>query len=174
VLQCEACARVYRFDMLDWDDDHEVRVFRLAALPPQSLDECVAIFSPTDAPRWPVWVPERSKLPSEEARESADRAVEGILHQAESAELLVAWAGYGQVTLVAKQVPVETLRELPDWFSVENLAEIQKWLHDLTAELSAKEKARAEAVRRFLAHAQASTFRSEGPYPSRDELHERR
>src|SRR5712691_7359586 len=124
VLQCETCARVYRFDILDWDDDHEVRVFRLAVLPSQSLDECVAIFAQTDAPRWPVWVPERSKLPSEEARESADRAVEGILHQAESAELLVAWAGYGQVTLVAKQVPVETLRELPDWFSVENLAEI--------------------------------------------------
>lgn len=35
------------------------------------------------------------------------------------------------------------------------------------------EKKRAEALRRFQARADASTFRSVGPYPSRDELHER-
>ena len=33
---------------------------------------------------------------------------------------------------------------------------------------------RKEALERFLARAAASTFRSVGPYPSRDELHERR
>lgn len=32
---------------------------------------------------------------------------------------------------------------------------------------------REEALQRFLAHANASTFKSEGPYPTRDELHER-
>src|SRR5205823_14586621 len=126
------------------------------------------------APRWPVWVPEPSKLSSEEARASADRAVEGMLDRAEPAELIVAWAGYGQVTLTAKRMPAEALRELPDWFAVANPAEIPAWLHEMTAELSAKERARAEAVKRFLADAQASTFRSEGPYPTRDELHERR
>jgi hypothetical protein len=35
------------------------------------------------------------------------------------------------------------------------------------------EKEREQALQRFLAHARASTFKSEGPYPSRDELHER-
>ena len=35
------------------------------------------------------------------------------------------------------------------------------------------DKSRAEAVAHFLALAQASTFRSTGPYPTRDELHER-
>jgi hypothetical protein len=33
---------------------------------------------------------------------------------------------------------------------------------------------RQEALKQFLAGANASTFRSEGPYPTRDELHERR
>ena len=32
---------------------------------------------------------------------------------------------------------------------------------------------REKALQRFLAGAQASTFKSEGPYPSRDELHKR-
>ena len=36
-----------------------------------------------------------------------------------------------------------------------------------------EEKKREEALKRFHARADASTFRSTGPYPSRDELHER-
>jgi hypothetical protein len=36
-----------------------------------------------------------------------------------------------------------------------------------------EEKKREEARQRFLARAEASTFRSTGPYPTRDELHER-
>jgi len=36
-----------------------------------------------------------------------------------------------------------------------------------------KEKSRAAAVEQFLALAQSSSFRSTGPYPTRDELHER-
>jgi hypothetical protein len=35
------------------------------------------------------------------------------------------------------------------------------------------EMERQAALERFLARAKASTFRSEGPYPTRDELHER-
>ncbi len=35
------------------------------------------------------------------------------------------------------------------------------------------EKKREEARQRFLARAAASKFRSTGPYPTRDELHER-
>jgi hypothetical protein len=36
-----------------------------------------------------------------------------------------------------------------------------------------EEKKREEARQRFLAQAKASTFCSTGPYPTRDELHER-
>jgi hypothetical protein len=36
-----------------------------------------------------------------------------------------------------------------------------------------REKARAAAVEQFLTLARASSFRSDGPYPTRDELHER-
>ena len=36
-----------------------------------------------------------------------------------------------------------------------------------------RERARAAALDQFLALARKSTFRSAGPYPTRDELHER-
>jgi hypothetical protein len=36
-----------------------------------------------------------------------------------------------------------------------------------------REKARATALEQFLALARSSSFRSTGPYPTRDELHER-
>lgn len=36
-----------------------------------------------------------------------------------------------------------------------------------------REKARAAALDQFLALARSSSFRSAGPYPARDELHER-
>lgn len=38
---------------------------------------------------------------------------------------------------------------------------------------SDRESVRAEALRRLLELAQSSTFRSTGPYPTRDEIHER-
>jgi hypothetical protein len=43
----------------------------------------------------------------------------------------------------------------------------------LVLESSNHERAREEARQRFLALARASQFRSTGPYPTRDELHER-
>ena len=36
-----------------------------------------------------------------------------------------------------------------------------------------REKVRAAAIEQFLALARSSSFRSTGPYPTRDELHER-
>jgi hypothetical protein len=43
-----------------------------------------------------------------------------------------------------------------------------------TDDTAETEKRRQEALARFQARADASRFRSVGPYPTRDELHERR
>ena len=42
-----------------------------------------------------------------------------------------------------------------------------------SADSTEEEKKRDEALKQFNALADASTFRSVGPYPTRDELHER-
>jgi hypothetical protein len=127
VLQCAACGAVYQFDMLDWDDDHAVRVIRLASLPPGSLEACVQALGQPEPPRWPVWVPSRQALPSEEAREAADRAVASVLAHARLAELVVAWAGYGERILAARRMPASELQGVPDWFSAEDPGQLRDW-----------------------------------------------
>jgi hypothetical protein len=127
ILQCRTCGRVYGFDMLDWDEGHGVRIFRLALLPPDALDRCVSALAPYGPPQWPVWVPARANLPSEETGEVADRQVERILGQAEPAELVVAWTGYGDRVLAAKSVPAAELVDAPDWFSVDDPSNLPDW-----------------------------------------------
>jgi hypothetical protein len=113
--------------MLDWDEDHEVRIFRLAALPPGSLDTCVEALAQAGPPRWPVWVPSRSRLPSEAGRQAADSAIEEVLLRAEPPSLLVAWAGYGERTLAARQVPPREVAGVPDWFSRDPSGDERDW-----------------------------------------------
>ncbi len=43
----------------------------------------------------------------------------------------------------------------------------------IPSDLAGEERKRQEALEQFLALARASRFRSSGPYPTRDELHER-
>src|SRR3954447_1080191 len=55
LLQCAGCGAEYYFDMLDWDGDHRVRVFRLARLPAGSLNRFAAALSHLEKPSWPDW-----------------------------------------------------------------------------------------------------------------------
>jgi hypothetical protein len=113
--------------MLDWDDDHRVRIFRLALLPADSLNQCVKALAQPEPPSWPVWVPSLWNLSSAEAREKADREVERILDRARPAALVVAWAGYGDRILAAQNVPAAELADVPDWFSREDSTEGHDW-----------------------------------------------
>jgi len=116
ILQCQACASVYKFDMLDWSEDHNIRVFRLAALPPGALNECLTVLSPLEPPRWPVWAPPRSRYASADAAQDADQELEAIVERAQPAKLIVAWNGYGERILAAKKVAAG-LEDYPDWFA---------------------------------------------------------
>jgi hypothetical protein len=118
VLQC-GCGAAYRFDMLDWDGEHRVRVFRLAALPRGSLDQCAAAFAQSEPPRWPVWVPWSRTSPPAEVRDAVNREVDRVLAEAGPPDLVVAWTGYGEKVLAARRLPAEDLQGVPDWFSAE-------------------------------------------------------
>src|SRR5262249_31325270 len=107
--------------------DHEVRIFRLAPLPPDAMARGVEAFSPTEVPRWPLWVPWVRTVPSDQAREAADRRIKDILSQAGPAELVVAWSGSGDRVLTARKVPSRDLTEAPDWFAAEDLSRRRDW-----------------------------------------------
>jgi hypothetical protein len=126
ILQCSTCQSIYKFDMLDWDDDHQTRIFRFALLPADSLAKCVLALAQPNLPRLPVWVP-----PSKEAAESTDRDVQRILDQAQPAELVVAWIGYGEKILAAKRVPPSDLMDVPDWSHREDPAGDGDWFSRL-------------------------------------------
>jgi hypothetical protein len=127
VLQCATCSAVHKFEMLDWDDDHEIRIFRLAALPPDSLAQCVAALSRAETPRWPVWVPSPWRWLPEEKGPAEDQVVQQVLARAKPAELLIAWVGYGERVLAAKKLPPEKLSGVPDWFSLEDPTQVRDW-----------------------------------------------
>lgn len=127
ILQCDTCLNNYKFEMIDWDDNQEVRIFRLASLPEDSLVRCVKALAEIEPPRWPVWVPFFRKQPSEEARTAADREIDHILKAAQPAEMLVAWEGYGEKILAATKVPASELNQVPDWFSLEDPSTAPDW-----------------------------------------------
>jgi hypothetical protein len=56
---------------------------------------------------------------------------------------------------------------------VEAILQLVKSASDNQVATIREEEARAEAIRQFLEGARASKFCSTGPYPTRDELHER-
>jgi hypothetical protein len=107
---------VYHFDMLDWDDDHKVRVFRLAALPRDSLERCAAVFAQSEAPGWPLWVPWFRTSPPDEARAEVSNQVQAVLDKAAPADRVVAWTGYAEDIVAASGVPHPDLADTPNWF----------------------------------------------------------
>jgi len=125
ILQCESCQAVYQFDMLDWDY-RQVRVFRLRTLPGECwMQITAALEQEGKTPLWPVWFP--NKWPSDDALENTNRRTKEILAQANPAELVVAWLGYGERILAAQKIPAKDLESEPVWFDVQNLSEVRDW-----------------------------------------------
>jgi hypothetical protein len=126
ILQCAECQSVWKFDMLDWDNDHEIRIFRLARLPEDSLENCIRSLATADfSPPWPVWLP--SRVSDEAFQEQADKKVEEILTKARPAELLLAWSGYGEKVIAARKLSPDKFDGVPDWFSRDNRNHDHDW-----------------------------------------------
>lgn len=116
ILECAGSAACYRFDMLDWDDEQRVRIFRLARMPAGTLDECAEAFAP-EQPSWPVWFPWARGGPSDAERAKADRKVQEVLSRAEPPSLLVAWTGSGEHVVAARRLPPSALADAPGWLA---------------------------------------------------------
>jgi hypothetical protein len=133
MVQCEVCSAVYRFLMMDWDDRQEVRVFSLASLPVQSLEQVIQTLSPYDPPSWPLWFP-KWQFPSNDIRQSVDRRIDEILATAEPPRVVVAWSRYGETILAAKSVDQRDIEEIQDWFAVEDRKSQRDWFSFLGLE----------------------------------------
>lgn len=124
ILVCDNCETAYLFLMLDWDNQHEIRLFSLAPLPEGSLDEVIGFFQ--EAPSWPVWFPNKLKTPTDDLR-SQMTVLDRVIESAGPPAVLVAWSRSTQTALTAKRLRPELVPEVKDWFSVEDHATVRDW-----------------------------------------------
>jgi hypothetical protein len=110
VAECAYCHAEYVFEMLDWDDGQDVRVFSFAPLPAGSFEQVVSACPQSNAPPWPVWVP-IWKFSTEEERQAASQRVDEVVKCAGPPEAVIAWEGYAETILAARPL---TVTDLPD------------------------------------------------------------
>lgn len=126
LTECQACTRGYRFELVTWDDQQDVRIFALAPLTPgifQGVAEICATLG--ELPGWPVWIP---RFEGEAGRVASSR-IDEVLGRLSSFELLVASEALERDLLVARPVKdsergrlqqrmasVRTTRA-PEWFA---------------------------------------------------------
>ncbi len=125
VAQCGSCPATYRFEMLDeepdWEEGEDVRIFKLAPLPDNSLDRIVSSLCRHEAPRWPIWVP-TWRFESAAEQNAADDEIGAVLATAGDPDRVVA-SSDGLLTLVAgKQASSAELSTVQDWFRFLGLA----------------------------------------------------
>jgi hypothetical protein len=111
VAECVHCGGAYLFEMLDWDDWQDVRIFGLAPLPAGSFEALVSACPKSSPPRWPVWSP-LWVFPSEDEREEAERQVRGIEQSAGRPDLVAAWEDDQEGVLAARMLAEEDLPEV--------------------------------------------------------------
>ena len=93
LVRCGACARVYRFDLLDSvDEDRGIRLYSLAPVPTDTMDRLVDVLSPFMTPSWPMWAP-LWKFPAEDDRIAVERAVNELMAKVAAPEFVIETAG---------------------------------------------------------------------------------
>jgi hypothetical protein len=121
LLRCGEDGRVYRFDLLDDDLEQDIRIFGLAPLDSNAMTRLVEALSPYQESRWPVWVP-RWEFPKEAIRSALDNLTDQILNGAGPPEFAIATSDLVKEILLAKEITVEDLASVADWFSFMGLA----------------------------------------------------
>jgi hypothetical protein len=104
----------YRFQMVDWDLTHDVRIFVLSPLPIGSFKRLVSLFSRYDVPRWPVWALNGS-FPTDEAAEGVYSEIDAIPGTAGPPEVIAAWRNRDRCVIAAKKVGELDVGDLACW-----------------------------------------------------------
>jgi hypothetical protein len=85
---CDVCGQAFLAILIDWNSDHSLRVFSLARVPAEIVDELLAIFPET--PRWPLWFPSQLIAPTQKTREALEK-LEPVFDSLPPPEGLLAW-----------------------------------------------------------------------------------
>lgn len=108
VMQCHHCLATFRFQMLDWDGNHNVRIFSLASLAPHYFREFMAKIT-----EYPT-----GSLPIDWDREVVYGALNKLLNNAQPVTLVFAWEQNSNQILAVKEPTEEIQRQIEPLFSV--------------------------------------------------------
>ena len=120
VLICGGCNKAFTFMMIDWDPEHEVRIFSLAPLAPGSVERIIAFFG--QAPEWPIWFPAKLRSPTEKFRSQL-----GILNRdilpVSPPTMIIAWHRTKQKIMAARPTEPKVLGQIKDWFDADRIVD---------------------------------------------------
>jgi hypothetical protein len=121
VLQCGEGGPVYKFDLLAGpfsteDGLGDLRVFGLAPLPPQALDQLADAYQRYGPARWPLWVP-IWHFPTAADEEAMNRLTDQMLLKAGSTEWVLATFDLMGEIRAARAITGEELVRVTDWLA---------------------------------------------------------
>jgi hypothetical protein len=120
LVQCDTCARVFRFEPLDYElnsahDETDLYVFSLAPLPTEAFEQAMLILPGAAEARWPIWCPPWL-FPSGADQVAADKRIANILAQAAAPEYVVASTDGLQNIRASRAAPGAEMDHDRDWF----------------------------------------------------------
>ena len=95
--------RAWRFTMIDWDDNQEVRVFAMAPLPLDAFKTIVDALSQYEPEKSPFWFP-LFNYSDDEVKVAVEREVDRALESAAAVSHVIAMSRWGDTVLAETSV----------------------------------------------------------------------
>jgi hypothetical protein len=105
--------RWYSFYLLDWDSQHQVRIFALQLIFGE-VDKLIHELS-IESPQWPVWFPAELVHPSNQAQEWVS-SMKTQCHDIDRIKEVFVWDTSGKCVLAVLQLPHEFESRGVSWF----------------------------------------------------------
>lgn len=133
VVQCSVCSSAYKYEIVAWDDNQDLRIYVLAPLREELFVDFVKTLSELEAPKWPVWVP-RWGSASKKRDKAINSSLETLLGSASKEEYVLSTEDLSKRIIAAKCLDEESLRRIPfakNWSDPENRAYWLSYLNNL-------------------------------------------
>jgi len=126
IAQCAKCSAAYKYDMLDWDEGQDVRIFSFAPLPSGIFSEIVKVCTKLEKPRWPLWVP-RWDFPSTSLKTDVESRISRLFDSARRPTFVLASKDITKKILASKKLEEIDQEFVQDYFSSGEKKDVRDW-----------------------------------------------
>jgi hypothetical protein len=107
---CDICQAEFYFYLVDWSDNHDIRIFALQSIRAGAITTLVNLVD--EVPKWPIWWPQKLIFPSDTDRPWIDQLDNLVLGQREEPRKLLAWSNAENKPLGIAQIPAKNTQNL--------------------------------------------------------------